>query len=94
MNKTELITYLMDEYKAALQAYEAEKEWKDAYEAEKEWKDAYYQRAEQLRIEDKKDGGDSFRSYYDYYRGRHVPKAELNRIRLMLQKAMLEVERG
>lgn len=64
-----------------------------AYETEKEWKEAYYQRAEQLRIEDKKDGGDRFRRYYDYYRGRHVPKAELNRIRLMLQKEMLEVER-
>ena len=84
MNKTELITYLMDEYKAALQDFEAEKAWKDAY----------HQRAEQLRIEDKKDGGDRFRSYYDYYRGRHVPKAELTRIRLMLQKAMLEVERN
>ena len=83
MNKTELITHFMDEYKTALQAYEAEKEWKEAY----------YQRAEQLRIEDKKDGGDRLRRYYDYYRGRHVPKAELNRIRLMLQKAMLEVER-
>lgn len=83
MNKTELITYLMDEYKAALQAYEAEKVWKEAY----------YQRVEQLRIEDKKDGGDRFRRNYDYYRGRRVPKAELNRIRLMLQKEMLEVER-
>ena len=83
MNKTELITYLMDEYKAALQDFEAEKAWKDAY----------HQRAEQLRIEDKKDGGDRLRRYYYYYRGRHVPKAELNRIRLMLQKEMLEVER-
>ena len=27
MNKTELITHLMDEYKAALQHFEAEKAW-------------------------------------------------------------------
>ena len=84
MNKTELITHLMDEYKAALQAFEDEKAWKEAY----------HERAEQLLVEDKKDGGDRLRRYYDYYRGRHVPKAELNRIRLMLQKEMLEVERG
>ena len=84
MNRKELIEHLMGEYQTALQAYEAEKEWKEAY----------YQRVEQLRIEDKKDGGDRFRSYYDYYRGRHVPKAELQRIRLMLQKNMLEVERA
>ena len=84
MNKTELITYLMDEYKAALQDFEAEKDWKDNY----------YEKLEQLKDEDKKDGGDRFRSYYDYYRGRHVPKAELTRIRLMLQKEMLEVERN
>ncbi|WP_434351057.1 hypothetical protein [Trichococcus flocculiformis] len=84
MNKSDLIVYLMDEYKEALQAFEAEKAWKDAY----------YQRAEQLRIEDKKDSGDRLRRYYDYYRGRHVPKAELQRIRLMLHKEMLEVERG
>ena len=83
MNKTELITYLMGEYQAALQAIEAEKDWKDKY----------YEKLEQLKDEDKKDGGDRFRSYYDYYHGRHVPKAELRRIRLMLQKAMLEVER-
>ena len=83
MNKTELITYLMGEYQAALQAIEAEKDWKDNY----------YEKLEQLKDEDEKDNGNRFRSYYDYYRGRHVPKAELTRIRLMLQKAMLEVER-
>lgn len=83
MNKTELITHLMDEYKAALRDFEAEKAWKDEY----------YEVGEQLRLKDKEDGGERFRAYYDYYNGRHVPKAELNRIRLMLQKAMLEVER-
>lgn len=83
MNKSDLIEYLMDEYKAALQAIEAEKAWKAEY----------YEAREQLRLKDKEDGGERTRAYYDYYRGRHVPKAELNRIRLMLQKAMLEVER-
>ena len=84
MNKTELISYLMDEYKAALQAFEAEKAWYKQY----------FDHMEQLRIEDKKDNGDRYRNYYDYYRGRHVPKAELRRLRLMLQKEMLEVERS
>jgi len=83
MNKTELITHLMDEYKTALQAFQAERVWNQQY----------FDHMEQLRIEDKKDNGDRYRNYYDYYRGRHVPKAELTRIRLMLQKEMLEVER-
>ena len=84
MNKSELIIYLMGEYQAALQDFEAENAWKAEY----------YEVGEQLRLKDKEDGGERFRAYYDYYNGRHVPKAELTRIRLMLQKAMLEVERG
>ena len=84
MNRKELIEHLMGEYQTALQAFEAEKDWKDNY----------YEKLEQLKDEDEKDNGDRFRSYYDHYRGRHVPKAELTRIRLMLQKAMLEVERA
>lgn len=81
MNKTELITYLMDEYKAALQAIEAEKAWN-------------LQEGERLRVEAEENNDDSNRyAWRRNYNGRHVPKAELNRIRLMLQKAMLEVER-
>ncbi len=81
MNKTELITYLMDEYKAALQAIEAGKAWN-------------LQEDERLRVEAEENNDDSNRyAWRRNYNGRHVPKAELNRIRLMLQKAMLEVER-
>ena len=81
MNKTELITHLMDEYKAALQAIEAEKAW-------------ILQEDERLRVEAEENNDDSDRYMWRRdYNGRHVPKAELNRIRLMLQKAMLEVER-
>ena len=82
MNKTELITYLMDEYQIALQAIQAERLWNQQED----------ERIELLEDEFKKDGKQAW-FHRDYYRGRHVPKAELNRIRLMLQKAMLEVER-
>ena len=84
MNKTELITHLMDEYKAALQHFEAEKAWNlEAHE-----------RAERLKTENREAGRVEWHDiWYGDYDGRHVPKAELNRIRLMLQKSMLEVER-
>ena len=81
MNKTELITHLMDEYKAALQAIEAEKAWNQQED----------ERMENIRKENIS-GGDRY-VWRGHYRGRHVPKAELTRIRLMLQKEMLEVER-
>lgn len=81
MNKTELITHLMNEYKAALQAIEAEKAWNQQED----------ERMENIRKENIS-GGDRY-VWRGHYSGRHVPKAELNRIRLMLQKAMLEVER-
>lgn len=83
MNKTELIRHLMNEYQTALHAIEAEKAW-NLEEAE---------RVESIRAK-KLEDGDLTYTYRDYYSGRHVPKAELNRIRLMLQKEMLEVERG
>lgn len=84
MNKQDLIVYLMDEYKAALQAIEAEKAWK--LEEDK--------RIEQLKMENRESGRPEWQSMWrKHYEGRRVPKAELNRIRLMLQKAMLEVER-
>lgn len=85
MNKTELITHLMDEYKAALQAIEAKKAWKLEED----------ERIERLKMENRESGRPEWdRMWRKHYEGRHVPKAELNRIRLMLQKAMLEVERG
>lgn len=84
MKNTELIAYLMGEYQEALRDFKSEKAWKEEY----------YEKMEQLRIEDKKNGGNRYMNHYDYYRGRHVPKAELSRIRLMLQKYMLEVERA
>ena len=85
MNKTELITYLMDEYKAALQDFEAEKAWRSQE----------YDRVEKLKKENKEAGRPAWHElWHGYYEGRHVPKAELTRIRLMLQKAMLEVERA
>ena len=58
MNKTDLITYLMNEYKAALQAFEAEKAWKAEY----------YEVGEQLRLKDKEDGG---QSCFDYLKDCH-----------------------
>ena len=82
MNKTELIFYMMDEYKAALQAIEAEKAWNLQEE----------ERVESIQAK-KLEDGDLTYTYHDYYRGRKVSKAELQRIRLMLQKLMLEVER-
>ena len=69
MDKKEFILYLMNEYKVALFAIEAEEEW--------------------YRQEEKTAWGG-----HSYYPGRHVSKAELKRIRLMLHKAMLEVEGG
>lgn len=69
MNKKGFILYLMDEYKVALFAIEAEEEW--------------------YRQEEKEAWGG-----HSYYPGRHVSKAELKRIRLMLHKTMLEVEEG
>ena len=83
MTKIELISYLMNEYQTALQAIEAEKAW-NLQEAE---------RVESIREKKLSDGNLTY-TYHDYYQGRHVPKAELNRIRLMLQKEMLEVERA
>ena len=50
MNKSELIIYLMDEYKAALQAIEAEKAW--TVEEDK--------RMDQIREENIKNGGDRY----------------------------------
>lgn len=67
MSKEGFILYLMDEYKVALFAIEAEEEW--------------------YRQEEKTD-----LVGHSYYPGRHVSKAELKRIRLMLHKAMMEVE--
>lgn len=77
MNKKEFILYLMDEYKVALFAIEAEEEW-DRLEDE---------RVKKLIEKDK-----TVWVGRSYYPGRHVSKAELKRIRLMLHKAMLEVE--
>lgn len=82
MNNRTLIMYLMDEYQIALQAIQAERLWNQQED----------ERIELLEDEFKKDGKQAW-FHRDYYRGRHVPKAELTRIRLMLQKAMLEVER-
>lgn len=80
MNKKEFILYLMDEYKEALLAIEAEEEWERQED----------ERVEKLREE----RGDDKKAWIsrNWYSGRHVSKAELNRIRLMLHKAMLEVE--
>lgn len=83
MNKQDLIVYLMGEYQAALQAIEAEKAW-DLQEEE---------RVESIQAKKLADGDLTY-TYHDYYRGRKVSKAELQRIRLMLQKLMLEVERS
>lgn len=81
MNNRTLIMYLMDEYQIALQAIQAERLWNQ-------------QEDERLRVEAEENNDDSDRyAWRRDYNGRHVPKAELNRIRLMLQKAMLEVER-
>ena len=77
MNKKEFILYLMEEYKGALLAIEAEGEWESQED----------ERVEKLREEAK-----VARISRNWYSGRHVSKAELNRIRLMMHKAMLEVE--
>lgn len=69
MDKKQFILYLMNEYKVALFAIEAEEEW--------------------YRQEDK-----TGLVGHSYYPGRHVSKEELKRIRLMLHKAMMEVEGG
>ena len=85
MDEVEVISYLMDEYKAALHAIEAEKVWK--LEEDK--------RIEQLKMENRESGRPEWQSMWrKHYEGRHVPKAELNRIRLMLQKEMLKAERS
>ena len=85
MNKSELIIYLMDEYKAALQALEAEKAWNVEED----------ERIDRLETDNREAGRPEWHSMWrKHYGGRRVPKAELNRIRLMLQKAMLEVERS
>ena len=82
MNKIELIFYLIDEYKAALQAIQSHKTW----ELQEE------ERVESIQAK-KLEDGDLTYTYHDHYRGRKVSKSELQRIRLMLQKLMLEVER-
>lgn len=82
MNKKEFILYLMEEYKEALLAIEAEKDW---------------ERQEDVRVEILREERDDEKKTWisrGWYSGRHVPKAELNRIRLMLHKVMLEVENG
>lgn len=84
MNKAELIFYLMDEYKAALQDFEAEKAWKVEED----------ERIDRLETDNREAGRPEWHSMWrKHYGGRHVSKSELNRIRLMLQKEMLEVER-
>lgn len=80
MNKKEFILYLMEEYKGALLAIEAEEEWERQED----------ERVEKLREERGEEKTAWIRR--NWYSGRHVSKAELNRIRLMLHKAMLEVE--
>lgn len=83
MKNKEIIIYLMDKYKEALVAIEAEKEWQKKEN----------ERVERLRELSKQNGKQEYISR-GYYSGRHITKAELNRIRLMLHKAMLEVEKG
>lgn len=82
MKNKDFIIYLMDEYKEALLAIEAEEEWERQED----------ERVEKLREE----RGDEKTTWISrgWHSGRHVSKAELNRIRLMLHKAMLEVENG
>lgn len=82
MKNKDFIIYLMDEYKEALLAIEAEEEWERQED----------ERVEKLREE----RGDDKKAWIsrDWHFGRHVSKAELNRIRLMLHKVMLEVENG
>lgn len=77
MNKKDFILYLMEEYKEALLAIKAEEEWEHQED----------ERVEKLIEEDK-----TAWVSRGWYSGRHVSKAELNRIRLMMHKAMLEVE--
>lgn len=82
MKNKDFIIYLMDEYKEALLAIEAEKDW---------------ERQEDVRVEIlREERGDEKSAWISrgWYSGRHVSKAELNRIRLMLHKAMLKVENG
>ncbi|WP_373712186.1 hypothetical protein [Jeotgalibaca porci] len=80
MNEKEFILYLMEEYKGALLAIKAEEEWERQED----------ERVEKLREE----RGEEKTAWIsrNWYSGRHVSKAELNRIRLMLHKAMLAVE--
>ncbi|MBP6492208.1 MAG: hypothetical protein KA282_04465 [Clostridia bacterium] len=84
MNKTEHISYLMNEYQTALRAIETEKAW-DLHNDEQ---------MKQLKEANLIAGRFEWEGVSNYYSGRHVPKAELQRIRLMLHKEMLEVERG
>ena len=84
MTKIELISYLMNEYQTALRVIEAEKVW-DLHNDEQ---------TKELKEANLKAGRFEWEGVSNYYSGRHVSKAELQRIRLMLHKEMLEVERG
>lgn len=84
MNKIDLIRYLMNEYQTALQAIADEKSWELQND----------ERVKQVKEANRKAGRFEWEGVSNYYSGRRVPKAELQRIRLMLHKEMLEVERG
>ena len=81
MKNTELIVYLMGEYQSALKAIEEENDWNT-------------QEDKRIVAEAEENNDSDMYVWRRNYNGRHVPKAELTRIRLMLQKSMLEVERN